>query len=323
MTLYKIKWCLKSPYGTQLQSDTIFRHIAWALVYLYGESRFAQILSGLMAEPQMVLSSAFPPGYLPSPQIMAKIDFELMKALYKYKPEHEIAWSEFWKEFKRRSLISQADLLELEGGFDPISYCHMQFKSYLGSPRKVPSKAHPPVFHNKINRLSGTTDAEEGGLFAEEVFWKNDERNMESYLSSSEILSFQEWITVFEFISDSGYGKNKSTGRGELKVSLEPIAALPSAKKPNAHLLISNMVPRDDDPTNCSYTGKAKYGKTGGTFANGISPFKYPFYMLLPGSVFYGAHAPVGRMLADIHPENKAIAQNLYAMSIPIEIREG
>ena len=145
-------------------------------------------------------------------------------------------------------------------------------------------------YHSKINRLSGTTI--ERSLFTtRERFYGNEE--FEAYCKIGESFSVEKLRGCLEFINSNGYGKKKSTGKGNIECTVESGAPGISSTAANAFMTLSNYVPRADEPVSGYYRVFTKYGKLGGHFASSpISdgdtpmPFKYPLVMFEAGSVF-------------------------------------
>ncbi len=174
-------------------------------------------------------------------------------------------------------------------------------------------------FHNKIDRLSGTTSGS-GELFASPTSYYQDQC-FNSWLDT-DFFTKEELQELFAYIRDHGFGKDKNTGKGRFEITLEDYA-WPDCSDNNAFLLLSNMVPSDTDTTLASYKSKTKFPKVGGDYALTKSPYKYPLYILEPGSVFFAGtdnKAPQGCLLQNVHSDPN-IVQNLYAYSIPIMIK--
>jgi len=129
-------------------------------------------------------------------------------------------------------------------------------------------------------------------------------------------------VEIFKFIEQNGYGKDKNTGCGSFEIHFSEHKWKMNFQS-NAWLVLSNFVPSKDDSNNILYDGFTKHPKTGGSFAITDSPFKYPIFMMKPGSVVVSDKKPSGILLRNIHPDNSEIVQNLYCYSIPFKIKEG
>ena len=69
MTDYHLSFQPKSPLITPLHSDTLFGHVAWAVRYLWEESRLVKFLGAFQdgSDAPFLISDGFPAGYLPKP----------------------------------------------------------------------------------------------------------------------------------------------------------------------------------------------------------------------------------------------------------------
>lgn len=322
MTSYKIFWESISPYSTELQSDTIFGHFAWAIQYLKGTALLNEFIAELRQKPALVLSSAFPAGMLPLPAL------PLPPNLKDRFPE----WDQYRKRLKSIAFISRDVLTKANYSFDweaffthVIAALPTQEDSALQS---QPDKPTPDlVFHNSIDRLSGTTSAGGGNLYAAETTFAPAGYKQESYLTlDSQSIAHADLEDILQYISDTGFGKDKSTGKGRFAITYDQFE-FPSAETCHAWLNLSNMVPAATDTTLAYYHGFTKFGKLGGNFAVTETPYKYPVFIMKPGSVFLG-NKPIGTVLTDVHPMSAelGIIQNLYSYAIPFrqqEVKDG
>lgn len=305
--IYKIEWTLLSPIETQLQSDTIFGHLCWAIAYEMGKSALEKFLAEMQA-PRLLLSSAFPRGTLPVPSLVPPLsdlpgDFKQalvlrgdVKAAKKLKFMPLEIWLSKRDNYVHREILAQNEAIN-----------RMLEQAY-----RLETSA---VMHNSINRITGTTVKGAASLYSETVAFAADNTAFDSYLKT-DYFSKQELDVLFGFIEDSGFGRNKHTGRGKFEIKISE-SSLGDSTAPNAWLLLSNMVPAPDDPLAACYEGFVKYGKLGGGYASGShSPFKKPLFLIQPGSVFFGEKPPVGMLIRGIHPDDAEICQHGYAMCI-------
>ena len=66
MADYRVRLTLRGPLATPLHSGTLFGHLCWAWHYRDGETGLGRWLEGLADDP-LLISDAFPAGYLPRP----------------------------------------------------------------------------------------------------------------------------------------------------------------------------------------------------------------------------------------------------------------
>ncbi len=312
---YKIKWTLRSALETLLHSDTIFGHLCWAVSYEFGEKRLQEFLEA-MEKPALLLSSAFPQGTLPVPDMVPPYDplpDDLAGAL-----------------LKRRTMKSAKDLR-----FLPLEQWHARQGDYVHAKvieqtdaimaqlnelcRKMEQEM---VMHNSINRITGTTVRDAASLYSEPAWFAENDTVFDSYLQT-DYFTQAELEQLFGFVANSGFGRNKHTGRGRFDIQLMD-CDLKEIADPNAWLLLSNMVPAPDDPLHAGYRGFIKYGKLGGSYASAQrSPYKKPLFLFEPGSVFWGTKPPIGSLVRNIHPDDPAICQHAYAMCVGFHVPGG
>ncbi|HHB12651.1 MAG TPA: hypothetical protein ENK62_05580, partial [Chromatiales bacterium] len=66
MSVYRFEITVESPLGTPIRSNTLFGHLCWMVLYHDGEGALNQWLETFEEEP-LLLSDAFPHGYVPRP----------------------------------------------------------------------------------------------------------------------------------------------------------------------------------------------------------------------------------------------------------------
>ena len=70
MKLYRFTLTPQSAMGTPLVGDTLFGQLCWAVRNRFGEARLIELLEGYTTQyPFMVVSDAFPEGFLPLPTL--------------------------------------------------------------------------------------------------------------------------------------------------------------------------------------------------------------------------------------------------------------
>ncbi len=331
---YTITITLKSPIATPLQSDTIFGHICWAVRFLKWdeEDRLSKFLSLYEedSQPPLLLSNGFPKGYLPKPVIPPVTQEVLEKILdERYEKENRIENSFRIKTIKKTDIIPkekfkelQQDMITPEKLFRALDNCYdetMEFK------KKQQSMM---VQHNTIDRIKGSV--REGGLFSQEAtFFDNGFGVFEIYLKTI-CFSFEDLEKIFKYISDGGFGRDKSTGKGYFTFEIREGIDLPGAAEPNAFMTLSSYIPKKDDPTEGYYNIIHKYGKLGGLYAKGVSkvngnPFKVPLIMFSSGSVFsdknYEQNKVYGSLLKNVH-KNEDIRHYAYAFPVGINVED-
>ena len=312
-----------SPFQTPLHSDTLFGHICWALRYLKGEDELIKFLSTFNDnESPIILSDGFPKDYLPMP-ILRPLSIEEDEELQRqYRTKLEFA-----RELKTLKKESYIQISAVEMLKDNLSYYNLYIKHLLGeillenpqvSDNKPFSKADE-VWHNAKNRL--TDRVIEGRLFAKKDIFYDEGAELTVYIEDN-YFEQKDLVEIFDFISRSGYGADKSTGRGLFEYKLIDEWDLPEAKNPNAFMTLSHYHPREGDFKEGFYETSTKFGKIGGHWASGIDggPFKMPLLMLNPGSVFLSdKHKPFyGEIVPNVHKQQGVVH---YGIAMPLKVR--
>jgi len=174
---------------------------------------------------------------------------------------------------------------------------------------------------NQINRLTSTTSAEGAGqLFSFEQYrWES----VSIYLKVED--GFAERAQeLFQYLAQSGYGKRKSVGYGQIKlVTFEPFSGFSSPPDANGFISLSNFVPAVQDPTLGYWNVMVKYGKLGEEFAVAGNPFKKPLIMFTAGSCFYDSpcreyYGRLVRGLSSVHTDK--VVQYGFALPVPMKL---
>ena len=126
---------------------------------------------------------------------------------------------------------------------------------------------------------------------------------------------------LFQYIADTGYGKRKSVGYGQIeKYSFEPFKGFEIPANPDGFISLSNFVPAPSDPRQGCWRTLTKYGKMGEAFSLEESAFKKPLLMLEAGAVFYDRPLRpfYGSMVKDLSPRYNEAVQ--YALALPVPV---
>lgn len=327
MQNYKINIKLKSSIITPFHSDTLWGHICWALRYTQGEKELIDFIDCYNSgEPPLVISNAFPKGYLP---------FPVLKPLEKTKQRELI--NAFWDESDFITAASELKKISASQYISKELFKHLNkgtismyslLEAILANPKIFPvisAKSSSITYHAKIDRLSSA--AIDGGLFTtNDMFYANNE--FEAYCKIGSGFSEEKLKQCMEFINIDGFGRKKSTGKGSVKCTIERISD-DSMFDANAFMTLSNYVPCQDDPQKGFYKLLTKYGKLGGHFAsssiipgNNPTPFKYPVVMFESGSVFKmdKKEEHYGKIVKDVHSA-KNINIVHYGMAYPMPLK--
>lgn len=352
----RIKIKLKSSVITPFMADTIFGHLAWAVKYLYGEDFLKDFLTQYNELPPFVTSNGFPEGFLPRPctdMLSADEEEKLLESYYKTPKINGLI---ALKNLKKFSLIHSETFYKLIGDYSEYNlyelvytdkYCPDNFrtrpeecKNPLQECRILNPKIVKPcpyvmtenkagiVSRNTINRISNTVLAGGGFYQQNETFYRPGAK-FDIYVKYQEEYH-QEIKDAFEFVAKSGYGKDKSTGKGNFEIIDFTEFSFPECAHPYAYMSLSNYVPSQNDPVDGKYKLITKFGKLGGDYAKSaieddsvLLPFKKPLIMFEAGSFFKVKDGPkdyYGRMINDIHKNGKIVH---YGLSYPLYFARG
>ena len=317
---------LKSTLITLFQSDTLFGHICWAIRYLKwdgekGCQKLEEFLSNYdknPLKPPLLISDGFPKDFLSKPIIRPITqeeletileDNDLVESSYKIKTIKKMTLipKEVFEELNQQTITSFGLFKKLFRRFEEIE--KDRFKKEV-------------VFHNTINRISNTVTS---GLYQqEELFFKPGFDEFEVYLKTN-YFSKQDLERIFGFIAKSGYGRDKSTGKGNFFVEIVDNGEIKGANTTNAFMTLASYIPHQNAPIEGYYDIVLKYGKLGGDFAKS-DPFKVPLIMFKSGSTFYdkdySSDKIYGSLLKKVHRKNPNIKHYAYAFPIGVNIED-
>ena len=315
MLTYRAVFSPQSAALTPWQADTLLGQLCWIIRYEDGLDALQDFLGQCRAgDPPVILSNGFPGDLLPRSLIPVHYPPRQTKAeqlddMDAAKKNKAIRWS-------------QLDEFNLIRAGNPVSM--------KVDPVKERSRS---VMKNQINRLTGTTTGpeDEGGhLFdLEELsFVENGSvQNLPVDISVYVKVRNEEWAQKVErwlnCLAQSGYGKKKSTGYGQvLLAKWEAFAGFEvPIKQPNGFVSLSNWVPAKSDPSDGYYQPMIKYGKLGEELGASELPFKFPLFMFQAGS-FFRCEPPIrewyGRIVKGAAPGRDEIVQFGYAFALPV-----
>lgn len=295
MKWFQVKLKLKSWVASTWQSDTIFGHLCWGMRYNYGEDQLEDFLRQYgTGSPPLLLSNGFPGDLLPYPLMqLPEIDTSLSLV-------------EQREKFQQNKKAKSARYLTTE-----------EFTRAINGERVMPFAEFKPrervTLKNQLSRLTSTTGGE-GTLYNfEEYYWPE----VTIYLKLADDFA-DEAKKLFQYIADSGYGKRKSVGYGQVELAdFQPFAGFKSPAEPNGFVTLSNFVPAQNDPTSGAWKTIVKYGKMGEEYASGGHEFKKPLLMLEAGSTFYDSpyQEYYGRMVKGLNPQYPSVQ---YAFALPV-----
>lgn len=349
MKHYTIKIKPLAPFLTPMQSDTIFGHICWAMVYLRifnGDKSLAAFLDRFtQSEPPLVISNAFPDGYLPFPilPVSARDKQKSIKKLFTEKISKEgkdveknkevnLAYEQWKKRMARQKYIAIETFMQYRNSFDfyqlysDVLAGHLReyrFSQNSDSVSKESESETIEVHHNAINRL--TNQVIEGRFFSRATTFYRPGVTFVVYLKT-DYFSKEELEAIFSFIGQSGFGGDKTTGYGQFSYQLEEGITFLEGEPVegfNAYMLLSNTHPSVLQGHEVYYSMCTKFGRVGGLYSMdaGISHLKNPVILLEPGSVVITnqVYEYFGENYQGIHPQLPQLRH--YGIGFPVQVR--
>ncbi len=311
MTTYRVSVCLKSPLGTEMISGTLWGHVAWAVRYVEGPESFSRWIEEQAVHPWL-LSSWMPPGKVPRP---------LLKPMVNREPPTSLAEMNLEKRAKKVAFISETLFSKLRGVMSEGALTQILKEELRRDGReKNASSGEMLTAHNRIDRLTGTTP-EVGGLYFEEVYCTAADGRYQFFVQTGQPC-IERLRTLLEFIGDSGFGRNSSTGCGYLHFDLQEENSLFLEGGNRAVSLSHGTVSRNMG--DLRYRRHVHFGKLGGDYAKGpFSPFKYPIFMSKPGTTFAPVgEGPFGELLAGVHHDPALAGVRHHALHLPLYFSE-
>jgi CRISPR-associated protein Csm4 len=178
------------------------------------------------------------------------------------------------------------------------------------------------TLHNTIDREANTVL--DGGLYSTMEIWSGiiDRNSFKSlwdiYVLSS--LEKERIIQLVDWAFENGYGADSSVGKGKIIRKSGPVPAAPK-KGGNTYMALGPFVVTDGSGiSDLRADIFVRSGKVGGAFASALSPYKKPVVLFDAGAVFSCDKALecVGRLLTEMHGEDKRICQSGFAPVIPV-----
>lgn len=325
MVNFKIRILLKSSIRSKFQSDTIFGHVSWAYRFLYGEDKLEKWLNDYSESPTLI-SNAFPKGFVPKP-ILAPLSYQTRSGLSTGNDEDsELKKIGSDKKHKKINFVRENWLWKNQSHLTSKAlYLHLNELIKEKEAFKVESTL---VTHNRFNRNTGRAD--EGGLYdtEEDFYLSNEKENLEFWFYlKSKTLNLKEVEEIMNYISLTGFGADKSVGKGNIEIKKIEEVDVEAPEKVNAFISFSNFIPAGPAEINGYYKTITKFGKLGGDFSSGGNPFKKPIIMLEAGALImaddFSDDKFYGKLQPDIHSEKDInIVQYGYAFPVPVYYEE-
>lgn len=291
MTLYKTTLTPISQFSTILKGDTLFGQFCWSIVHVFGSERLSTLLSNYDSQPFLVVSDAFAKGYVPKPKMPSEFLGE--------NPEE--------KKANRKKVWLSIDALK-EG-----KYSEAKKDSQVANMDQINNEVH-----NAINYKTFTTDKGEFAPFSEETI---EYKPKDIYLLLDEDqLSVEELTSAMKLMSEYGYGKKSSVGKGRFVFSDFETVDISTESKAYMTLSPSRL---DGIKTQYAfYDTFVRFGKFGGdrAFKNA---FKKPLLLADSAAVIQYDEKQslqyIGKSIHNVSSEYKDAVHQGYTIVIPIK----
>ncbi|OPZ87057.1 MAG: hypothetical protein BWY76_00659 [bacterium ADurb.Bin429] len=353
---------LRSGHITPFQADTLFGHLCWALAERDGADAVAAFLAAYQERPPLLVSDGFPlldgRVYLPMPALSWPSFLHLAARFHvgedaASRPRRRLLAGALKRVAKTPFVTAQALLPLLHEGLSAmrlveriftLAWCpkalvprtetgcactHWEACPALNpevpetaacQQASYPTAKRDVVMHNTVNRLTSGAEAP----------FQVEERHLDHDIAFFVTLDETQFSAdrlrmCLKYLVDTGYGKDRSTGKGAITDSSLDTHALPVPDGANAFLSLSSAyAPCAGELSNQAwYQVHVKYGKLGGGLATTSNPFKKPVLMLRAGAVITGTpDRTYGGLIPHIHWERDEIVQYGYAYPLWMRLED-
>ena len=266
MELYQIDIAPTGGFYTPIKGDTLFGMFCWAVLERFGEDRLTKLLDGYTDNrPFIVLSDAFPKGYLPKPVL----PFPYFKKEGQQDDDFNVKDR---KKFKRREWLP-ADKISLPTNLMADFFAEVPF---MEKSMKTANRVNPETNHASGGKYSA--------YMTEQIHYQG-ELTVYAVVDETRI-SAEEVKELFEQMGLTGYGKKASSGGGKFSVSeMKPV----SFDNPSytALMTLAPCVPAagEFDADKSFYKVFVRFGRHGNKAAVSENPFKIPVLTMDAGAV--------------------------------------
>ena len=265
-----------TAFATALYGDTLFGQLCWAIRNRYGEDKLTELLNGYTEDqPFVIVSNAFPEGYIPLPKI----------------PGH------YYKEvtgLDRKSVKKRA-WLPLNALPKPLSEWLHHAKSeteiaesYADKEISQLQETHSQP-HNSINRQTGTTGGDGFAPYSIEQHWFHPQLQWHCYIQIDEQrIDLESIRQCLEDIGQIGYGRDASIGMGKFAIKECQQFQFSAQNKANSYLTLAPCAPQGQgyDTDKSYYQVFTRFGRHGDRAVQQGKPFKNPVLLAQAGGVF-------------------------------------
>ena len=276
MNTYAVYLHPRGPLASALSSDTLFGAICWGIEVLFGD---VGLLFRVPQTPPFACSAPFPAHvhpkqtvrFYPRPATFDVSQSDIQKVVEnqvtarKARKEALLAAVSAAKKLRKASFVSEKLFTEIANG--RLSPYQMLLQWTGATPNTISStgsllvsaeelKNWPqdtqglplPIFatedvqHNQIDRMTGGTG--EGLLFYQPETFFSRWGGLWALLRADATLVESRIRPALRYLSDTGLGANRMTGKGQFEIKLTDAPALPDASgRANAFVSLSRYLP--------------------------------------------------------------------------------
>lgn len=292
MKLYKTTLTPQSNFATPIRGDTLFGQLCWMIRYVFGEERLEALLSDYGTAPFLVASDVFASGYLPKPKLPAKLLGED---------------SEKKKANRKKIWLTQE---ELQNG----DYLKARSDKQIDNQDRDTT-----VMHNSIHyKHFRTTDDGAFAPYGQKEF-SLAQKDL-YFLVDTERFSLSELEETLMLLSQTGYGKDATIGRGRFVYGdFEEVSVEHRAK---SFMVLSPFSPQGLECEALYCEPFTRFGKLGAQRAY-TNAFKKPILMADTGSVVHFEEAKrlfcLGSAITNVSSAYPDAVHQGYAVALPIK----
>ncbi|MBM4200551.1 MAG: CRISPR-associated protein Csm7 [Gammaproteobacteria bacterium] len=270
MTPLKATLAPRTAFATPLMGDTLFGQLCWAIRHGWGETRLTELLlDGFTAgRPFLVVSDAFPAGYLPMPALPSRY-------------WREEADPSRRKALKRRVWLAEKELAQPLGDWQRLA------KTSEEGGAAAESRAQP---RNSLNRLTLATGKGAGfAPYTVRQHWYPPGARLDIHLRLDEArLSQADLGQALDAVGVTGFGKDANVGLGKFTLEGLQTHIPPHQPDANAWLTLALCAPQGLglDAQRSYYRPFTRYGRHGAEAVLLGNPFKAPLLLAAAGAVF-------------------------------------
>jgi len=266
----------RTAFGTPLAGDTLFGQLCWTLRHAKGNDWLTERLTGYTeGRPFLVMSDAFPHGFLPLPTVSG--------ACWQTPSDADR------KALKKKHWLP---ITKLEADFrvwQNLAYTDTDAAQSIVKETKALCKTRPQP-HNTISRATATTGEGMFAPYTQTQYWFHPDMRLDLYAVLDENrISAEELAAALADIGRSGYGRDASIGLGKFEIERDTTFTAPlHARNANAFLTLAPCAPQGlgFDAENSFYQPLTRFGRHGGDAVHSANPFKCPVLLAKTGGVF-------------------------------------